>query len=65
MATATYISSSSFSVSGMLLQSFRIGRSVRCNCGTAGLFTGYINKLILLFFYWEDYGCCFFGMPER
>lgn len=44
MATATYISGSSFSVSGNVTTEFCIGRSVRCNCGTAGLFTGYITS---------------------
>ena len=44
MAAATYISSTSFSISGNVTSEFCVGRAVRCDCGTAGTFTGYITS---------------------
>ena len=44
MATATYISGTSFSISGNMIAEFCVGRAVRCDCGTAGTFTGYITS---------------------
>lgn len=44
MATATYISGTSFSISGNVTAEFLVGRAVRCDCGTAGTFTGYITS---------------------
>jgi len=44
MAIATYISGTSFSISGNMTVEFCVGRAVRCDCGTAGTFTGFITS---------------------